>query len=308
MKTLKKITFILLAILLIFGGTACTGQQNNAQVPAETTYPLTITDDFGNEVTFDEAPEKIISVAPSNTEVLFALGLGEKVVGVTEYCNYPEEATTKEKVGGYAGPNTEAILDLEPDVVFGEFIPDDVKLLLEGAGVKVFGLSAVSIEDVYNNINTIGQVTNTNENSQKIIDQMKEKKQEVIDTISQVEKKSVFVDIGGFYSAGPNSFMNDMLSIINVENIAGDAETAWPQLNIEQIIEKNPQVYISLYTSAEDIKAIEGFQAIDAVANDNIYVLPFGTVENDIIQRPGPRCIDGLEVLAKTIYPEAFQE
>lgn len=320
MKKLKKILILITVLFLTFTWTACSnttsegnategkGQGTTVQT-TETTYPLTITDDLGNEVTFKKAPEKIVSVAPSNTEILFALGLGDKVVGRDNYSNYPEEAQKIEVVGDFSGPNTEAIIDLAPDVVFAfSSIPEDVKKLLESSNIKVVIFNPSNIDGVLKNIETVGQIADVQEKASKLIEGMESKRQEIVEKVKDVEKKKVFIDIGDFYSAGPDSFMDSMLQEINAENIAGNADTAYPQLSLEKIIQANPDVYITTATSKEDIKKLDGIQSTNAFKNDNIVEIPMGTQENDIIQRSGPRIVDGLEIFAKAIYPEAFEE
>ncbi|MFZ7132734.1 MAG: ABC transporter substrate-binding protein [Eubacteriales bacterium] len=306
----RKILMMTLIVCLIISMSACTtntsGDEGNSNGDA-TTYPLTITDDLGNEVTFDAAPEKIVSVAPSNTEILFALELEDKLVGRSDYCNYPEEAASIESVGSYAEPNTESIINLDPDVVFSfTSVPEDAKQLLEGAGMKVVIFNPANIDGVLSNIEVIGKICNVQEKSAEIIDTMKNKRQGIMDKIATQETKTVFIDLGSFYSVGPKSFIDSILVELNVNNVAGDAETQWPQLSLEKIIEANPDVYISTYSSLEDLQAINGLEVIDAFKNDGVIVIPWGTAENDIVQRPGPRIIDGLEIYAKSIYPDAF--
>ncbi|MBS4534101.1 ABC transporter substrate-binding protein [Clostridium sp. D2Q-14] len=318
MKGLKKVLILIMVVLMVFTWTACSnsdGKDNTSNngdnniESTETVYPLTVVDDLGNEVIFEKAPEKIVSISPSNTEILFALGLGDKVIGRDNYSNYPEEAQDIEVVGDYDGPNTEAIIDLDPNVVFAfRSIPEDIKQLLEASEIKLVVFNSSSIDDVFKSIETIGQITNVKEKSDEVIDNMKNEREEIITKLKDVKSKKVFIDLGDFYSVGPDSFIDSMLQEINASNIASDADTPYPQLSLEKVIEANPDIYISTFTSAEDIKKLEGIQAIDAFKNDDIVEITSGTPENDIIQRPGPRVIDGLEIYAKAIYPEVFEE
>ncbi|MFZ7119934.1 MAG: ABC transporter substrate-binding protein [Eubacteriaceae bacterium] len=310
MKKINKAVLVITILLLVFSLSACNTGTNSgdANTSLDTTYPLTITDDLGNEVTFDEAPEKIVSVAPSNTEMLFALGLGDKVVGRSEYCNYPEEVASIDTVGTYSAPNTELIIDLAPDVLFSHSsVPDDIKLLLEDAGIKVVIFNPANIDGVLNNINTVGKICDVQDTSQEVVSAMETKRQEIIEKIQGQESKKVFVDLGTLYSVGPGSFIDSILQELNVINIAGDAETQWPQLSAEKIVDENPQIYISTFTSLEDLQATDGFESIDAFKNDNVVIIPWGTPENDMIQRPSVRVIDGLEIYAKAIFPSAFE-
>lgn len=314
----KKVFIVIMIVFLTFTWTACSntthkenttvGEKENTTIEEDkTTYPITITDDLGNKVTFEKAPKKIVSVAPSNTEILFALGLGDKVVGRDNYSNYPKEAQEIEVVGDFSGPNVEKIIDLSPDVVFAfSGIPEDAKKLLENSNIKVIVFYPSNIDGVLKNIETVGEIFNVQEEANKVAENMQKKRKEILEKVKNVEKKKVFIDIGDFYSAGPNSFIDSMLEEIHAENIAKDADTQYPQLSLEKIIESNPDVYITISTSKEEIKKLEGIQSINAFKNNNIIEIPMGTEENDMIQRSGPRIVDGLEILAKAIYPEAF--
>jgi iron complex transport system substrate-binding protein len=119
-------------------------------------------------------------------------------------------------------------------------------------------------------------------------------------------QKSVFFDIGKFYTAGPGSTLDSMLTDLNAVNIAADGVEQWPQLSTEEIIADNPDVYISLYTKPEDVKATPGFDKINAIINDQLVYFEYLTPESDMIQRPGPRIIDGMALIAESIYPEIF--
>ncbi|SJZ69636.1 ABC transporter substrate-binding protein [Garciella nitratireducens] len=314
----RKVFVVIMIVFLTFTWTACSntthkenttaGEKENTTIEEDkTTYPITITDDLGNKVTFEKAPKKIVSVAPSNTEILFALGLGDKIVGRDNYSNYPKEAQEIEVVGDFSGPNVEKIIDLSPDVVFAfSGIPEDAKKLLENSNIKVIVFYPSNIDGVLKNIETVGEIFNVQEEANKVAENMQKKRKEILEKVKNVEKKKVFIDIGDFYSAGPNSFIDSMLEEIHAENIAKDADTQYPQLSLEKIIESNPDVYITISTSKEEIKKLEGIQSINAFKNNNIIEIPMGTEENDMIQRSGPRIVDGLEILAKAIYPEAF--
>lgn len=320
MKKIKKILIFTAVILMTFMWTACSDVGNGEETAdnenegvsveaTETTYPLTVTDDLGNKVTFEKAPEKIVSVAASNTEMLFALGLGDQIIGRDEYSNYPEEAQEIEVVGDYNGPNTELIVDLAPDVLFAHSsVPEDTKQLLESSGIQVVIFNPSNIDGVEKNIETVGQIANAQEEANKLVEDMESKRKEVIEKVQEVEERKVFIDLGDFYTVGPNSFIDSMLQEINVVNIAGQADTSYPEMSLEKIIEENPDVYITTFTPEEEIKKIEGIESMDVFKNDHIVEISSGTPENDMVQRPGPRIVDGLEIYARAIYPEAFEE
>lgn len=275
----------------------------------EVQYPMEVEDQFGNKVTIENEPKTIVSLAPSHTEILFSLGLGDKVVGVTEYCDYPEEAKSKEKVGSFTGVNIERIIELNPDIVF-QFGPGDeeVNAKIRDAGIALLCYEPDSIDEVINLIESIGKMTNTQDEATKVVNDMKAKRDEIVNKVKDKEKVKVFYEIWDdpLMAAGPGSFMDELMTLAGGENIAGDAEGEYPQFDIEQLIERNPDVYLGAKDSeektVESIKERPGFENINAVKNDRVYLL-----DPNIVSRPGPRIIDALELVAKSIHPDVFK-
>ncbi|MGB3367966.1 MAG: ABC transporter substrate-binding protein [Acidaminobacteraceae bacterium] len=316
MKLFKKSFIIITMFMLIVMMSACskdvlsevetsTNEESNVVLEA---YPVTITDDLGNEVTIDVEPTKLVSLAPSNTEILFALGLGDKVIGRTEYCDYPKEAESVEVVGGFSNPNLELIISLEPDVVFAQgSVKEETKSMLEGLGIKVVIFNPSDIDGVISNIEKVAKISNVEDNAKKLTASMQAKREEILLKIKDEESKKVFVDIGGFVSTGKGSFLDSMLNELKAVNIAADVEGQWPTLTLETIVDADPEVYISLYTPIEELKAVSGLEGVSAFVNDHLHTYAWGTDENSIVQRPGPRVVDGLELYAKVIYPGVFE-
>ena len=283
-------------------------EENSAAEVEETQYPLTITDDLGNDVTIESEPERVVSLSPANTETLFAIEADEKIVGRTDYCSYPEEAAEVESVGSYSSPNAELIISLEPDVIFvSDYIDDSVRSQVEDAGAVVIVFAANDIESVQQNILTAGQVLNLNAQAAEVVDEMEAELAELQEILSaNTEEKSAFIDLGDYYSAGEGSLLGNMLDDIGVLNVAADSGEMWPQLSVETIIESNPDVYISLYTTPEELKAVSGLSELDCIQNDSIIYIESLSEESDLIQRPGPRLVEGTRLLAEMIYPELF--
>ncbi|SDP68932.1 iron complex transport system substrate-binding protein [Litchfieldia salsa] len=290
-------------------------EQVEVEQKDEQQFPITITDDANREVTIDEEPESIVSIQASNTEIAFALGVGDKVVGVSDYCNYPVEAQSIEKVGGQ-DINTEMVLTLLPDVAlvtdYHYNTHPDVLKQFEEAGIKVVVVgSATSFEDVYGNIELIGSATGTQAEAGEIITDMKERLQVIKDKASEsiTEKKKVWVEVSpapDIYTTGTNTFMHEMLESIQAINAAQDHE-GWVKLTEEEIVQLNPEVIITTYgyyveNPAEQVLTREGWAEVPAVKNKNVF-----DVDNDTVTRPGPRLIEGVETLAKLIYPETFK-
>ena len=313
-KSMRRLLVIFTVLALMVSFTGCQSGESSADgsgvspKSGATTYPVTITDDLGNAVKIEKEPQKIVSLSPAATEILFAIGVGDQVVGRTEYDNYPEQALTVPSIGDYNAPNVEKIIALSPDLVLAsDFVSDDVRKQLEATGAKVILFSPISIDGVMKDIVIAGEVANANVAAGDVVKKMMTDRQVIVDQAKTAKtQKSVFIDVGDFFSAGPNSMMDAMLIDLNAKNIAADAATPWPQLSTEQIIASNPDVYISLYNTPEQVKATPGFDKVTAIKNNEIAYYEFLTPESDLIQRPGPRIVQGLALLAKDIYPEIF--
>lgn len=322
---MKKYWKIALSAFLALGLLAACGEQskNDKEATSQTqeqqvtkqqqaTFPVTITDATGKDIVLEAPPERIISLIPSNTEILFGLGLNDKIVGVNDNDDYPPEVADKEKVGSTEF-NIEQIIALQPDIVFahesGMASLGGAMDQLEAAGVKVFVVTNASdFNDIYTTIEQLGRATGKLPEAQKTIANMKAKVEEVQAKLQDVKPKKVFVEISDepeIYTPGKNTFMQEMLDMIHTENIAADTD-GWFKMDAEQIITKNPDVIVVTYNYVPDIVTKipqrAGFETITAVKNKAIV-----QVDENMTSRQGPRLADGLEELAKAIYPEAFE-
>ena len=275
-------------------------------------FPLTITDDLNREVTILKQPERIISLSPANTEILFALGLGEKVVGITNVCNYPAQAQEKERIGGYDNPNLEKIIELEPDLILASYgNPTELIDQLEELNYTVVSLNPKNIDHIISSINMVGRITGKVRESARLTEEMEKRiKAAVSKTSSLVEndKPRVFYVVWykPLWTAGSGTFINELIQKAGGINIAGDI-AGWPQISLETVIEKNPQVIIIGYSEdqPELIQAVRNESTLDetdAFKNNQIH-----TIDTDIVSRTGPRIVDALEEMAKIIHPEIFK-
>lgn len=311
---LRKLS-LLLSIILILGTLfGCTPNKENVEGDKETqvqtsNYPVDIEDDFGNKVTIEKAPEKIVSLAPSHTEILFSLGLGDKVVGVTSLCDYPEEANSKEKIGDYNTVNLERIIELNPDLVLVYGSGDeDTNNRLKEVGINILAFMPESIDQVIATIEKIGLATGNTDESKKLLDEMLEKKNMIVDKVKEQEKVKVFYEIWHepLMAAGPGSFMDELITLSSGDNIAKDAEGAYVEFDLEKLVERNPQVYLTSNDlpekTVESISSRPGYESISAIQDGKIYLL-----DGNIVSRPGPRIVEALEIVAKSIHPEIFK-
>ncbi|MBT2583033.1 ABC transporter substrate-binding protein [Planococcus sp. ISL-109] len=282
---------------------------------AEAEFPVTLVDAVGDEVVIEEQPESFVSMIPSNTEIAYELGLGEKMVGVSDFDNYPEEVADIEKIGGQEF-NVEKIISLQPDVVLahesGLGMGKEGLQQLRDAGLNVFVVeNAESFEEVYETISVIGQASGAVEEADALVEEMEMQVAEIEEMAAGVEEsKSVFVEIGSepeLYTAGSGTFIDEMLTIIQAENVAGDQQ-GWISMDPEAVVAANPDIIITtegsyVENAVEQIKERSGYADITAVKEDAVYDL-----DSDTVTRSGPRLTEGLMTLAELIYPETFGE
>lgn len=320
-----SIMLVMMTIFTIGCGNAEEKAKNENETTTETTaenkgetdaaFPVTVVDGTGEEVTIDSEPKTIVSVIPSNTEITFALGQGDKLVGVDNYSNYPAEVEKIEKIGDQQ-LNVEKILALQPDLAlvtdFQQENNPDILKQFKDAGIDVIVVSsAESFENVYNTISLIGQVTGATEEAETLVNDMKDRLAEIEEKAKSVtEKKKVWVEVSpapDIFTTGKNTFLNEMLESINADNAAGE-QTGWVKMTEEEIVTLNPDVIITTYgyyieNPAEGVLSRSGWGEVPAIKNEQVF-----DVNNDTVTRPGPRLIDGVETLAKLIYPEVFDK
>jgi len=291
-------------------------EENKANEQAEAAFPLTVTDALGDEVVIQAKPEKIVSLIPSNTEIAYALGLGEEIVGVTDFDNFPEEVAEKEKIGDMEF-NIEKIISLAPNLVLAHASSahnSEAGLQqLKDAGIAVLVVNdAQSLDDVYEGIMMVGTATGELDEAETLVADMKEKIEGIqakVQEIKEADRKTVFVEVSPvpeIYSVGSNTFMNEMLQLINAKNIV--TEEGWPKMDPEAVIERNPDVIITThgyYTgdSVSEVVSRDGWQDITAVKNEQVV-----DVDSDMVTRTGPRIAQGVEEIAKAVYPDIFNQ
>ncbi|WP_211748894.1 ABC transporter substrate-binding protein [Paenibacillus sp. Marseille-Q4541] len=278
----------------------------------ETQYPLTLTDATGESFTFEKAPEKIVSVSPAETESLYAIGLDEQIVGVSDYDDYPEQVKDKPKMGSLYEPNAEAIIAAEPDIVFTGISMDEAAVQkLRDLGIVIFKTDPKTVEDVMKNIEIYGQITDHQEAAQQVIEKMKADMKEVQDKVASIaddQKKQVYVEFSPGWTVGKGEFMDEIITLAGGVNVAGDTE-GWNEISEEKIIDANPDVILYASDVVDNdktldqiIKARDGWNEITAIKNDKVI-----SINANLLSRPGPRVTEGLKEVAKAIYPDLFQ-
>ncbi|MDI3535190.1 MAG: cobalamin transport system substrate-binding protein [Thermosediminibacterales bacterium] len=316
-KSFKLI--ILLCIISIVGlmFTGCISKTTDTRSDEKTEknitgFPLMIKDSLGREVKIEKEPKRVVSLAPGNTEILFAIEAGDKVVGVTKYCDYPPEAKTKEIIGGFSDPNIEKIVSINPDLVLATTMHEKTVKELEKLNIPVIVLHAQTAEGVIKIINLAGKAVGHEKEAAAVTASMKEKIGSITEKIKDIPEKdrpSVYYEVWRepIMTAGPKTLIHDLITLAGGINIGADAETDYPQYSVETLLKKNPDVMIapdlhgSNTATLGKVKQRPGWSNISAVKNNRVYL-----IEDDLITVPGPRVVDGLEAIAKALYPDRF--
>ena len=314
MSTIRigRLTAALLLIAILAAGvvalSACgSGDDAASSSPsAAAAGPITVTDDSGAEVTLDQPATRIVSLAPANTEIAYAIGAGDKMVAGTSYDDYPEEATSLPKVGDFANPNVEKIASYDPELVLAAGgIQNKLRSKLEDLGMTVYVVDPTTYDGTIATIQNVGKLAGTDEGTAAVIDEMTAAKEEVQAKVSGLAAATTFLEIYSkpLMTAGAGTFIDDMITIAGGENIGAQAGSGFPSFSTEVLAKDDPQVYIADSGSMSEPGEIDkraGFGDLTAVKDGKVYV-----IEDSIIARPGPRLAEGLRQLVTMIHPEA---
>lgn len=259
-------------------------------------------------------PQRIISLSPSTTETLFAIGAGDQIVGVTTYCDYPAEASTKERIGGFSAKtiSIETIISMNPDLVIaGISAHQPIADILKEAGIAVLSVEPRSIEEIKALIKELAIITGHEKQGDSLLENINSRISAInvkLKSLDEGEKVRVFYEVwdAPLMTAGPDSFTGQMISLAGGINIFSDVSGDYPQVSSEELISRNPQVILSSDThgdklSIEAMGEREGWKSIDAYKNNKIILL-----DGNIVSRAGPRVIDAIEIISKSLYPELY--
>jgi cobalamin transport system substrate-binding protein len=284
---------------------------------------ITVTDDEGTATSMTAVPQKIISLAPSNTQILFALDIGDKVVGVTDYDHLPYNfsawiaAGNMTSVGGFSTPNKEIIASLNPDLILATPINDPDVATLRSLGYKVLVLNPNDVNGVLHDVTLVGQATGAEQKATTLVNSINTKIDEITTkiTAANLPKPKVYYEVWNdpLMGVGPTSFINDVIVKAGGINIFENETTQYPTISSETIVQKNPDVIIlptdmanpgeaPFYGSVDAVKARPGWNTINAVQNNRIVI-----VDGDLFAEAGPRIADNIEIAAAAFYPDLFK-
>lgn len=311
---MRKQLAILFAFILTLAITLSSLAGCASPAAAPSPSPATLTDQLGRAVTIDKVPQSIISLAPSNTEILYALGLGDKIVGVTEYDDYPPEAKQKSKIGGFSNPNIESIIALSPDLVMAASIHEKGHIpQLAEKGLTVVALAPKTIDEIQQAITLVGKITGKDKEAAALVADMKKRIKAVSDKTANLTAADRFRTMylvwhDPLMAAGARTIQDELIAKAGGTNIAAGLND-YAKISLEVVIQSNPEVMLGGvgHGTGEDqvlqfLKNESRLKDTAARINNRVY-----GVDANMVSRPGPRIVDALEEFARVIHPELFK-
>lgn len=305
---LDKFTLALVIVILVAAAFSAGYFVGAGTQRREGNHGTLVIDDFGRAVTVPINPKRIVTLAPSATEVVFSIGLGDRVVGVDDFSDYPSEAREKTKVGSY-NLNFEVIAGLKPDLILATDITSEQSIaILEERGYPVVVLAPRTLSGVLQDIRLIGLIAGKIGTAVNVTAGLQERISAVTSKTSNatLQRPMTYVEYFPYWTFGPGSFGNDLILMAGGRNIAANATVQYPQASSEFVVSSNPEVIIytvgmGTATTVDEIKGRAGWGGMEALKAGRIY-----SVDDNLISRPGPRLVDGLERFAEIIHPELF--
>lgn len=298
----KTAVLLLIAAFALSAGCSWMGPADGGSGDA-----MKLTDDFERTISLEQPAERIISLAPSTTEILFALGVGDRVIGATVYCNYPEDALKIERMGDFDKPNLELIVAKEPDLVLAASLHKEPVEAMEAMGIPVLALDPKDFDGVYQNIRVLARAVDREEAGEELIEEMQTRLEAVtaaVADVAEADRPRVYYEV--WYpepnTVGGGTFIDQIISLAGGRNIA-HALSGYPVISEEELIDSNPQLILHgrLDADADIFAQREGWEKLAAVRNGRIHY-----VDQDIVNRTGPRLVEAVEILARLFHPQAF--
>ena len=275
-------------------------------------FSVTVVDRVGRSVTFEGVPERIVSLSPSTTELMFALGAGSSIVGATKHCNYPAEALEIPRVGSgtMEGISREAILALKPDLVLCKWDTHEPLMeLFDRVGIQVINLGPETLEELFGEAKLLGRVTGRDQAAETLVQQMTERRQRLSERVAALapnQLRTVFYEVWDdpLMTAGPKSFIGEILKVGRMKNIFDDTDVRYPRISSEVVVDRNPDVILAptnhmKQVEFERLAARPGWANIKAITNKQVFI-----INGDEVSRCGPRLLNALEQMIDAVYPE----
>ncbi|BAJ62287.1 ABC transporter substrate-binding protein [Anaerolinea thermophila] len=274
---------------------------------------IEVPDGMGGTLTLEAPAQKIISLAPSNTELLFAVGAGSQVIAREEFSNYPQEAQALPSVGGSMGKyDTEKMVSLQPDLVLASPLtaPETLQALKDLGFTLVVVPNPITLEDMYANIELVGKITGHENEAQELVASLKDRQQKILAVVAKASSKpKVFYELDASqdpakpWTSGPGTFIDQLITLAGGVNVGASLQGEWAQISLEELLVQNPDVILlgdaNWGVTPESVAQRTGWEKLDAVKNGKVF-----PINDDLISRPGPRQIDGLAELVRLLHPE----
>ena len=299
---------ILVFVCLVAVGCSKTPPDIAPQQSHPSIQRITYTDGIGRKVELPSHPQRIISLAPNITEILYLLGAQDRVIGVTMQCAWPEDAKKKPKIGDLLNPNYEVILAARPDLIIGSTAGNDrgAIMKLAGLGLPVYVAAPRNVERILQSVEEVGRIIDCSERGRRLAAQMKERLDNIRLRIAGLPPvRAFFITwLDPLLAPGKNTFENDVLNLAGVVSITADIPQYYPRYSLEQVLVKDPDVIITVKQQGNpipDFTKIAGWRDLRAVRQGKVFVL------TEYLQHPSPLLVDGVEELVRKLYPERFQ-
>jgi iron complex transport system substrate-binding protein len=291
----------------ILAGCGSSGESAAGSSPSP--GPITVTDDMGQEVTLASPATRVISLAPANTEIAFAIGAGEKLVAGTSFDDYPDEAKALPKIGDFANPSVEKIVSMQPDLVLAAAgVQAGLRAQLEKLGVQVYVVDPTTYSGVVDSIEDLGRLLGVSAQAAEVTATMESAVADVTAKVGTLDKPVTFVEIYSkpLMTVGTGTFIDDVIRLAGGTNLGASAGSGWPNYSGEVLLQKDPAVYVAIsgaQSTPGDIARRAGYSGLKAVKDQRVYV-----IDDNMLVRPGPRLAQGLRDLAAMIHPEAYEQ
>jgi iron complex transport system substrate-binding protein len=301
----KRMSLLPLMLLLAFLFTGCAKGVAKPDTPVNpsSVYPLTLVDHTGRTVVINAEPQRYVSLLPNLTEILYALGLGDRVSGVTKYCYFPPEAQDVEKIGDAFSPNIEKVLFLGPDMVLsgkGSKL-DEVLPVLEENGITVAVFDPKTMDGIEDVILQIAYLAQVEQRGQDLVAEIQAARRDIGESVARqnLPRPGVFVmiDTDTLFTVGEGEFLSEMIEVAGGKNVASALGKGYLQISEEKLFELDPDIIIATYPMRDALLARSGWQGLKAVQSGRVY-----DVDGDVVSRPGPRVAQGLEELFRAFY------
>ena len=299
---------LIFALFSAAAGLGCAGRTSKEPAPEQRdSAKVTYLDGIGRSVELAGHPKRIISLAPSVTEILYLLGVEDRIIGVTTHCNWPEAAKGRPKIGDLLNPNYELVLAAKPDLIIASTAGNDRSTVfkLASLGLPVYVTAPRSVEKIFETVADVGRITGRARQGEELVAKMRERLREVQHRLAGLPRTRAFFItwFDPLLAPGKNTFENDVLLQAGVESITSGIDEFYPRYSLEQVLAHDPEVIITVAHTGNplpDLRRVAGWQSLKAVRQGRVIVL------SEVFQHPSPRFVDGVEELARKLHPERF--